>query len=121
MGAEKFDLVGKHAIEIGADYRKRLVVTDSNDDPIDLTGYSGLMQVRKDEKESSPVLIDFTSDDGSMLFDANGNLDLLRLADVTSLLKCGTALYDIFIVSPTNQTRKLLYGSIDFTGRVTRP
>lgn len=65
--------------------------TDSDEDPIDLTGYTFKMQVRKKSTSASPVL---TIDDDDFTKDANGNLTIEKSsADMN--MKGGNYVYDL--------------------------
>jgi len=69
---------------LGATFQETATLKDSNDQPIDLTGYSALMHIRRERSDSTPLYV-FTSGDGSIeLGGAAGTVSLVLNAQDTS-------------------------------------
>lgn len=69
---------------LGATFQESATLKDSDDQPLDLTGYSALMHVRREREDLSPLYV-FTTDDGSIeLGGAAGTVKLRLNAQDTS-------------------------------------
>ena len=128
MSAGKYNFT----IEQGTTIRLELQYKDSNGNPIDLTGYSGRMQIRPDfadnTKTSYIYLSSSMNDDGTGLnfngldgssSPASGKIGLFISAVSSSKLNFDSAVYDIEIESGSIVTR-LLQGTIKLSREVTR-
>lgn len=117
-------------IEQGATLSLELQYKDGNGNPIDLTGYSGRMQLRP-TIDSNTVYISLSSSlnaDGTGLNfsgsngstpTTSGSIGLYISAASSSQLTFDTAVYDLEIVSGSTVNR-LLYGDIKLSKEVTR-
>jgi len=122
-------------IEQGATFQLSLQYKDSNGDPVDLTGYSGRMQIRP-TVASSTVYLTLSSSlnpDGTGLNFSGSNNDQplssgsigVYIAACTSsaLTFDGTAYYDLEIYSgsvPCPYTVRLIEGQVQLSKEVTR-
>jgi hypothetical protein len=128
MAAGKYNFT----IEQGTTIKFELQYKDSNGDPIDLTGYSGRMQIRPDyadnTKTSYLYLSSSITDDGTGLNFSGSNgttppvsgaIGVFISAVTSSTLNFDTAYYDVEIESGSIVSR-LLQGTIKLSREVTR-
>jgi hypothetical protein len=128
MAAGKYNFT----LEQGATIKFELQYKDSNGDPIDLTGYSGRMQIRPDyadnTKTSYLYLSSSIADDGTGLnfnglngttSPVSGAIGVFISAVTSSTLNFDTAYYDVEIESGSIVSR-LLQGTIKLSREVTR-
>lgn len=124
---------GKYAllIEQGATLRLDLAYKDSNNNPIDLTGYSGKMQIRSDYADNNPTTyltlssslqadgtgINFSGSAGA-LPPVSGTIGIVISAASSSALTFSSASYDLEITSGSVVTR-LLQGTVNLSKQVT--
>lgn len=105
--------------EQGADFDRTIYARNSDETPINLTGKTGRMHVRKDVDASS-TLIELTTANGRMTFGNNGLIQLsLSAAETAALQKSGV--YDIEIVdTATGSVSRILKGQFVLDKEVTR-
>jgi hypothetical protein len=108
-------------IEQGATFRLSLLWRDSSGTPIDLTGCSARMQVRK-KYNSETAWLSLTSEDGDIVLgDEAGTIvvtgDALLTEDIPAP-SCGV--YDLEIVMAGGEVNRLLQGSATISPEVTR-
>lgn len=106
-------------IKQGADWSLTLTVSDANDNPKNLTGYTAKMQIREDF--DSPVLLTLTNTSGITITAATGQVGVVLTAAQTTALPYTKLRYDIYISSSGGATTTyLLEGYIELRRRVTR-
>lgn len=128
MAAGKYNFT----IEQGTTVKLELAYKDSSGSAIDLTGYSGRMQIRPDYADNTKTSYIYLSSslaaDGTGLNfsgsnglnpPASGTIGLYISAASSSALNFDSALYDIEIESGSVVTR-LLQGTIKLSREVTR-
>jgi hypothetical protein len=99
----------------GALWAKPLTLTDSDGDPIDLTGSTFLGHVRASEDPDEALLFAITL---SVVDATSGRLDMIIEGSKTAQLAAGVRHYfDVFM----NGDRPLLFGTITAAQRITRP
>lgn len=127
MPAGKYSLL----IEQGATLRLDLAYKDSNNNPIDLTGYSGKMQIKNNYADSATVTyltlsssldadgtgINFSGSAGA-LPPTSGTIGIYISAASSSALQFSSASYDLEITSGSVVTR-LLQGPVFVSKQVT--
>lgn len=122
-------------IDQGETFRLSLVYTGPAVDgvelgePIDLTNASARMQVR--EGYGKPVLVEITSDEngGITIGGVTGRIDLLLTEAQTDAMgvKEGStrprteAVYDLELVLPSGDVKRVIQGSIVIDPNITRP
>jgi hypothetical protein len=88
--------------------------------PVDLTGCSARMQVRQ-PLDSSVVLLELTTGNGRIaLGGAAGTVELSMTAADTAALTWPYGVYDLEIVHPGGDVRRLLAGKVKVVLEVTR-
>ena len=122
-------------IEQGATFQLSLQYKDSNGDPIDLTGYSGRMQIRPSAASNTVYLTlssSLNSDGTGLNFSGSGNDQPLTSGSIgvyiaactsSALTFDGTAYYDLEIYSgsvPCPYTIRLIEGQVQLSKEVTR-
>tara|TARA_R100001086_G_scaffold222519_1_gene140084 strand:- start:342 stop:674 length:333 start_codon:yes stop_codon:yes gene_type:complete len=102
-------------IDQGADHEFTFNVTDDDDLPIDLTGYTGAAQFRKHYSSSNSTA--FTVE-----LDANNGIVTLKLDAATSAnTPYGRYVYDCKITSGANLTTRIVEGIVTVRPQATRP
>ena len=118
-------------IEQGATLKLDLAYKDSTNKSIDLTGYSGKMQIKSDYADNSPTTyltlsssrypdgtgINF-SGSANILPPTSGTIGIVISAASSSALHFDTAYYDLEITSGSIVTR-LLQGTVQISKEVT--
>jgi hypothetical protein len=114
MAAGIYDIT----IEQGATFQLSLTWKDSNDAPVDLTGYSARMQVRE-TYESEETLVSLTSPGDMVLGGVLGTILITIQPAVTSVLPLVEGVYDIEMIAGSVIYR-LLQGKATISREVTR-
>lgn len=115
MAAADYDLL----IEQGATFDLSIVWKDNAGTPIDITGYSARMQIRK-TYDSAPV-ISLTSavGGGIVLGGVDGTIDITISANTTDDITILRGRYDLELELAGVVTR-LIQGSVDISREVTK-
>lgn len=87
--------------------------------PLDITGYTGKMQMRSYPNNPTPVLTLTTENGGITITGATGNIALHATADQTGAINQGPYDYDVEIYQSTSVTR-VVQGQIEVSAQVTR-
>ena len=107
-------------IEQGATYQKTFTWKGSDETPVDITGYTARMQIRR--KKSS---VDFeheatTENGGITLGDTAGTVAVLIPATDTAALTITKGTYDLELVDPQGVVYRLIEGGVEVSKEVTR-
>lgn len=115
MTAAQHDIL----IEQGATFTLNLVWKDSDGNPINITGYTARMQVRRKHADTA-VLLNFTTENGAItLGGAAGTIDVEALADITDgTVRAGV--YDLELENGSGVVTRLIEGKVTVTPEVTR-
>lgn len=105
-------------IYIGDDWKRTIVITDPNGDPVVLTGYSARWQVRS-EKLAVVPLVSMTTTTGELVI-AGAALTASLTAAVTKLLPSGAHYHDLELTSPTGVVTSYLAGKMRIVQDVSR-
>lgn len=114
----------------GATFGLSINVKDSNGANINLTSYSASMQIRE-TYDSNNITESLTTSNGEITFDtANGILALELSADRTANIHVDLGsssvppksvyVYDLDLTDANNRVTKLIFGTLDVYGEVTR-
>lgn len=107
-------------IEQGATFTYNLIWKDSDGSPIDLTGYTARMQVRKNYN-TSDTLLDLTTENGAITLGGSlGTIAVVGAADDTSAIDARTGVYDLELVSAGGTVTRLIEGKVTINPEVTR-
>lgn len=103
-------------IDQGSTFSADIDVTDSNGDPLVLTGYTVDGQIRK--SYASTTAVDFS---GSVYSAANGTVRISLTATQTNNMKAGRYVYDVEITkTSTGEITRIVEGQIEVRPGVTR-
>ena len=105
--------------EQGATFQRSLTTTDGAGEPLDLSGYTARMQVRRDI-DSATVMITLTTENGgSTLGGEAGTIDLyISDSDTSDIPRSGV--YDLEIISGGGVVTRLIKGKFELDPEVTR-
>lgn len=113
-----YDFTGVYGAKAGADFTKRITWKNPNGSLVNLTGYTGLMQVRK--KAGDPLIAEFkTSDSTMVLGGVNGTIDLDQPGSVTKDWPPGEYQYDIELYSSGGRIYCILEGAFEIKPNIT--
>lgn len=104
-------------VEQGIDREQIFIYKDSENVPIDLTGYKARMQLRPNVL-SSTVLLELTTENGGILLGSDGKVTLVFTEENTNPLIRG-GVYDIELDSGDRVTR-FMKGKIVLSKGITR-
>jgi hypothetical protein len=102
-------------VDQGSSFESTIDITDSENNPVNLTGYTFRGQIRKTYASTTSVSFTITSSTPT-----GGSIKLVLSAEQTSGIKAGRYLYDVEIISSTNIVTRVIEGQIEVTPRVTR-
>lgn len=109
-------------IDQGADFYRKIRLTESTGSAVDLDGYSVRAQVRA-SVDSPTVLAEWTTENGFFsITDAGGGEITLSIpaAVTTTYAWPDGGVYDIELVNPSGGVERLLMGAITVSPEVTR-
>lgn len=101
-------------IDQGADFIATINVEDNNGDPIDLTGYTGLAQIRK--HYSSSTHYDFIVTINALA----GHITLSMSNTITGSISAGRYVYDCEVTDASGFVTRILHGQVEVTPEVTK-
>lgn len=104
-------------IEQGADFSRTLAWTDSNNNPINLSGYTAKCQARD---RNNNVLIDFSTSGTISIAGSAGKVTLTLPNAFTTGLSFDTANYDLKLTSSGSQANRLVQGIVTLSRETTQ-
>jgi len=107
-------LAGTYAITLdkGASYDQVFVWKDSNSDPVDLTGYSASMVIRRDTT-NNPILTTLSTESGQITLGGTaGTITVEMSASATDDLPAGRHSYVLELTSESGYVTRLLKGRV---------
>lgn len=107
--ADKLNLL----IDQGTTYSVNLEVKDANNALVNLTGYSGAGQIRKQYTSNSATAF-------SISVYSNGTVTASLTANQTSNLVSGRYVYDIELTNALSEVTRIVEGIVTVTPQVTR-
>jgi endoglucanase Acf2 len=100
-------------IDQGSDYTTTIELTDDNNQPIDLTGYTGEGQIRK--YYTSTTAIDF-----EISLSNTGLVTIGLDANTSNHMEAGRYVYDVELSNGDGKVSRILEGIVTITPSVTR-
>lgn len=109
----------KYQVHQAADMRFGIVLTDDNDNPMDLTGYSVQVQLRRDE--NSPAVLSLTSETGGGITITPSTGEIAFAAEHADMeaVPAGTYSADVLLDSGSTRTCLVIF-EIEVLPRMTR-
>lgn len=101
-------------IDQGTTYSTTIDVTDDNDVPINLNGYTGTAQLRKHYSSSNSTVFTVS------LAPLDGIIILSLTSTQTAALKAGRYVYDVELTNTSNVVSRIVEGIVTVTPQVTR-
>ena len=98
---------------------QRTVTYKIEDVPVNLTGYSGRLQVRETH-DATDYIVSLTNGSGITMGGSAGTIDILIADNVTANFITGDHVYDLEIESLNGTTTRLIEGRFNVTPEVTR-
>lgn len=128
MPAEKYDFVktscGGAPCEQGATFSRQLVWQKESPQgsgifiPVDMTGYTAKMQVRK--KSSDPLIIELSTLNSRIIITPLlGQIDLLISATNTNTMPSGIYAYDLELTDLNGFVTRFIEGQFEVVGQIT--
>lgn len=113
-------------IEQGAYWSQELLYKQSNETPVDLTGFTARMQIRKKVTSGSPLISLDSDPSGGITLGGNAGTILLEIsAEDTAALPATPSdhkwVYDLELVPSDDHVIRLIQGHITVSLEVTRP
>lgn len=106
-------------LEQGSTFNLAATYKDSSGSPINLSGYTARMQMRKSIDDASPI-IELTTANGRISIDGpTGKVTMTIAAGDTATLDAGDGVYDLELVSGS-VVEKLIKGTFTVEREVTR-
>ena len=102
-------------IDQGADFTTVISLTDSNNDALNLTGYSALAQIRK-TYGSTTIAATF----GTALTTTTGQLTLTLTDVITAAMTSGRYVYDVLLTDGSGDKTRVLEGQAILTPGVSK-
>lgn len=116
MAAAYYDIL----IEQGATFVKNIIWKDSNGDPVDITGYTARMQIRRKKSSTTVEHSATTENDGITLGLTAGTIDILIPATDTAEFEFTKGVYDLELVDPQGKVYRIIEGGVEVSKEVTR-
>ena len=101
-------------VDQGSTYSTSINLTDDEDNPLDLTNFTGAAQIRKSFTSTTAVSFNVT------LGGANGTLTLALSANATANVTPGRYLYDVELTDSSNNITRVFEGMVTITPNITR-
>ena len=115
-----YDFTGDNAIQQGATFTKTMAWKDSAGSPVNLTGYSAKMQIRKSASNVDVIADLSTVNAGVTLGGSAGTIQLDLTATQTSAITAKTGVYDLELTSANGTVTRFLSGAVEISREVTR-
>jgi hypothetical protein len=106
-------------VEQGAAFRHTLYWLDADRRPVDLTGYSARMHVRRSERDPA-TLLELTTENGRIAFAEGAAIVLTLPSEVTAAITWGRARYDLVLTGPDGEATRLVEGFVNVSRGITR-
>jgi hypothetical protein len=108
-------IISNLTVDQGSTFRATVDITDSDGNPLNLTGYTSAGQIRK--SYYSLTAIDFTT---NIINETSGVIEISLTSEQTDAMRSGRYVYDIEITSAGGEITRVLEGQVEVTPGVTR-
>lgn len=100
-----YDIIARKAT-----FTKKFIWKDDTGTPINLTGYTAIMEIKNASTDATALLTLSTANGGITLGGANGEINLALSETAISALAVGSYVYDMKFTQPDTTTLRLLEG-----------
>ena len=107
-------------IDQGADWYLNVNYNNPDNTPVNITGYTGALQLRSLPEDPTAVLTLTTANGGITITGLTGLVAIHATALQTRAIDDGVYYYDLEITSPTNIVTRLIQGQAVVSPEVTR-
>lgn len=114
--ATKYNL----AIEQGATFRRTLTWQQANKRPVNLTGYTALLQVRETAAATGVLLSLSTENGGLTIAGSTGQITILITDEQSLALTFTSGVYDLLLMAPNGDRVRLIEGKVTVSPCVTK-
>lgn len=104
----------------GTTWKLSMTYTDANDAPVDLTNYVARMQARVGYDAATTVLNINSNGSGITLGGTAGSISIVVPASTTTTIGAAQYVYDLELVSPSDEVTRLIEGTLTVTPEVTK-
>lgn len=113
---------GKSDIKIyqGATFREEMIITDTDDQPIEFTGYTARAQAREEYISPTPFMNLTTENGGITLGATDGTVTLVMSAAATAAITAEHGVWDLELVQPNGEVWRVLQGEVCVSKEATR-
>jgi hypothetical protein len=110
MAARNVNLV----LEQGVDFQATFTIRNTNNAPLNLTGYTGISSIRKHPTSSTayPLTLSFIDR-------LNGKIAVSMGHTATDLIEGGRYVYDVILISPNSYRTRAVQGNVLVTPGVS--
>lgn len=115
-------LAGQYDITIqqGATFQLPLVWKDGDGLPVNITGYTARMQVRRTHGSDTAALSLTSAGGDIVLGGVAGTIDITASATATAAITFRSGVYDVELEDGSGVVTRLIEGNVDVTPEVTR-
>jgi len=110
MAARNVNLI----LEQGVDFQATFTIRNTNNAPLNLTGYTGISSIRKHPTSSTayPLTLSFTDR-------LNGKIAVSMGYTATDAIEGGRYVYDVILISPNSYRTRAVQGNVLVTPGVS--
>jgi hypothetical protein len=110
MAARNVNLV----LEQGVDFQATFTIRNTNNAPLNLTGYTGISSIRKHPTSSTTYPLTLTFPDR-----INGKIAVSMGYTATDAIEGGRYVYDVILISPNSYRTRAVQGNVLVTPGVS--
>jgi hypothetical protein len=104
----------------GATFRQSIIWRNADSTPIDLTGYTARMQIRKSVRATTTEADMTTENSGIVISALTGEIELNLTAVQTAAIDIQDGVYDLELIDADGTVTRLMEGSVTVSPEVTR-
>lgn len=98
-----------------------VISVDSIKYPINISGWTARMQIRKTVGSTGTPLADISSANGTIIIDGpNGKIELIIPKSITVNIPVGSWAYDCLVTNSSGWTEQIIFGAANVAERTTK-
>lgn len=109
-------IISNLTVDQGSGFNITVTVTDTNDDIVDISGFTAEGKIKKGYSSTSSISFDLSE---NPITNSNGIIALSLSDTTTKNMKAGRYVYDVEITSPAGVTTRILEGQLEVNPGVT--